>query len=155
MGDTTIDPKAFVQFAPLLLSFNVQPLVTAYFVRSLEDAMLKALPSLFPNLLGTAGSNPRVEFYEKFGREAEDHDREFTDKYDDDLDTTLIFVSAFSTPTSIVTLICFSGEIGRSVFRGRNWFHRRCPAKPPTKLPTDGLHRPRDHRQFLAWAYLS
>ena len=54
--------------------------------------MLKALPSLFPNLLGTS-SNARVEFYDKFQREADEYDRDFMKKYDEDLNTTLIFVS--------------------------------------------------------------
>jgi hypothetical protein len=68
--------------------------VTAFFVSSLEDAMLKALPSLFPNILGTS-SNARVEFYDKFQREADEYDRDFMKKYDEDLNTTLIFVSVF------------------------------------------------------------
>ena len=62
--------------------------------------MLKALPTLFPNLLGKA-SNPHVEFYEKFERAADDHDRDFIKKYEEDLNTTLIFVSIFSASTSI------------------------------------------------------
>jgi len=56
--------------------------------------MLKALPSLFPNLLGTA-RGPRVEFYDKFQREADEYDRDFMKKYDEDLNSTLIFVSTF------------------------------------------------------------
>ena len=56
--------------------------------------MLKALPSLFPNLLGTS-NNPRVEFYNKFQREADDYDHDFMKKHDEDLNTTLIFVSIF------------------------------------------------------------
>jgi len=39
------------------------------------------------------GVNPRVEFYNKFQREMEEHDRDFEKKYDEDLNTTLIFVS--------------------------------------------------------------
>jgi hypothetical protein len=70
--------------------------------------MLKALPSLFPNLLGTA-SSARVEFYDKFQREADEYDRDFMKKYDEDLNTTLIFVGAFPVSTSVVALICFSG----------------------------------------------
>jgi hypothetical protein len=62
--------------------------------------MLKALPTLFPNLLGKA-SNPRTEFYEKFERAADDHDSDFIKKYDEDLNTTLIFVSISSTSTSV------------------------------------------------------
>lgn len=40
-----------------------------------------------------SGVNPRVEFYNKFRREMEGHDRDFEKKYDDDLNTTLVFVS--------------------------------------------------------------
>ncbi|KAF9649519.1 hypothetical protein BDM02DRAFT_3128351 [Thelephora ganbajun] len=75
MGETTIDPKA------------------------LEDAMLKALPTLFPHLLGTA-SNARVDFYDKFQREADEYDRDFMKKYEEDLNTTLIFAGLFSAVTS-------------------------------------------------------
>jgi len=50
---------------------------------------------LFPNLLGTA-SSARIEFYDKFQREADEHDSDFMKKYDEDLNTTLIFVSILS-----------------------------------------------------------
>lgn len=54
--------------------------------------MLKALPPLFPNLLGTS-SSIRVEFYDPFQPEAGENDREFM-KYDEGLNTgTLIIVS--------------------------------------------------------------
>jgi hypothetical protein len=69
-------------------------LLTAFFTPRLEDAMLKALPSLFPHLLGAA-SGARVEFYDKFQREADEYDGDFIKKYDEDLNTTLIFVGVF------------------------------------------------------------
>ena len=56
--------------------------------------MLKALPTLFPNLLG-ATRNARIEFFDKFQREADEYDGDFTTKYGGDLDTTLIFVRFF------------------------------------------------------------
>ena len=34
-----------------------------------------------------------MEFYSEFQREIEEHDRDFEKKYDEDLNTTLIFVS--------------------------------------------------------------
>ena len=71
--------------------------------------MLKALPSLFPNLHGTA-SGARADFYNKFQREADDHDRDFMKKYDEDLNTTLIFVSISSASTSIVMFIHLSRQ---------------------------------------------
>ena len=36
-----------------------------------------------------------MEFYNKFQREMEEHDRDFEKRYDEDLNTTLIFVSAY------------------------------------------------------------
>ena len=36
----------------------------------------------------------RSEFYKHYRREAEEYDREFMEKYDEDLNTTLIFVSS-------------------------------------------------------------
>jgi len=55
----------------------------------------------------------RARFYRHYQREAEEHDREFMKKYDDDLNTTLIFVSLARDPhTRMVTklddrLVCF------------------------------------------------
>ena len=84
--------------------------------------MLKALPSLFPNLLGTTNSahvtnigttnSARIEFYDKFKRVADEHDRDFIKKYDEDMNTTLIFVSIFSasTLTAVLDVSLFSWE---------------------------------------------
>ena len=66
--------------------------------------MLKALPSLFPNFLGTS-SNARVEFYVKFQRKADEYDRDFMKKYDEDLNTALIFVSISLAPRSVTVFI--------------------------------------------------
>ena len=43
--------------------------------------------------LPSAQEDPRATFYDIYRREAEEYDREFTKKYDEDLNTTLIFVS--------------------------------------------------------------
>ena len=58
--------------------------------------MEAALRDALSSVLGSAGTgaNPRVQFYNKFQREMEEHDRDFEMKYDEDLNTTLIFVSA-------------------------------------------------------------
>jgi len=37
----------------------------------------------------------RTKFYEKYRHEAEEYDREFIKKYDEDMNTTLIFVGFF------------------------------------------------------------
>ena len=84
--------------------------------------MLKALPSLFPNLLGTTNS-PRNDFYDKFKREADEYDRDFIKKYDEDLNTTLIFVSVFPQ----VHLDC-----GVNLF---SWEHRLV-CSPRSHLPS-------------------
>jgi hypothetical protein len=78
--------------AVINLSHN---LLIAILALSLEEAMLKALPTLFPHLLGTT-SSPRAEFYDKFQREADRYDRDFVKRYEEDLNTTLIFVGSFS-----------------------------------------------------------
>lgn len=86
--------------------------------------MLKALPTLFPHLLGTA-SSARVEFYDKFQREADEYDRDFMKKYDEDLNTTLIFVSDFLLHHCHDVDLALWG-IGRFVFCGHFHFHCRC-----------------------------
>jgi len=92
--------------------------------------MLKALPSLFPNLLGTA-SSARVEFYGKFQQEADEYDSDFM-KYDEDLNTTLIFVSIRSF--SRIYLDHDSNFAGVVWFVPRRHirFHCRCPKQPAT-----------------------
>jgi len=60
--------------------------------QALHDALKTFLGSTGP------GVNPRMEFYNKFQREMEEHDRDFERRYDEDLNTTLIFVSACRMP---------------------------------------------------------
>ena len=72
-----------------ILAFDSKPLLT-FSLPSLERAVGSALKNYFTPLRPT--SDARVDFYNKFKREAEDYDKEFLDKYDGDLDTTLIFV---------------------------------------------------------------
>jgi len=47
----------------------------------------------------------RALFYEKYHKEAEDFDKEFMKKYDEDLNTTLIFVSRLSERSDQYLLI--------------------------------------------------
>jgi len=54
---------------------------------ALRDALKSVVGSTGP------GVNPRVDFYNKFQREMDDHDRDFEKRYDEDLNTALIFVS--------------------------------------------------------------
>ena len=89
-GGTDYQPKSVGPISTV----HLRPVLTTFSVPSLEDAMLKALPTLFPHLLGAA-SGARGEFYDKFQREADEYDRDFMKKYDEDLNTTLIFVGVF------------------------------------------------------------
>ena len=70
-------------------------LPTAFVFSSLEGAILKALSTLFSNPLGTSGS-ARVVSYDWFQREADEYESDFMKKYDEDLNTALIFVSILS-----------------------------------------------------------
>lgn len=60
----------------------------------LEEALRDALKSVLGST--ETGINPRVEFYNKFQQEMQEHDRDFESKYDEDLNVTLIFVSVCS-----------------------------------------------------------
>ena len=74
--------------------------------------MIKALPTLFPHLIGTA-NNARVEFYDKFQREADEYDRDFIKKYDEDLNTTLIFVGfLFFFPSTLDAMLIWPSGVG-------------------------------------------
>ena len=62
---------------------------------SKPQRMEEALRCALRSVLGSTGPgvNPKTEFYNKFQREMEEHDRDFEKRYDEDLNTTLIFVS--------------------------------------------------------------
>jgi hypothetical protein len=54
----------------------------------------------------------RAEFYDKYKREADEYDKDFIKKYDEDLNTTLIFVSgefsgAYDRTNGIIGWIVF------------------------------------------------
>ena len=61
----------------------------------MEQAFTFALQKFFtakPIGSEKKGSNPRAEFYAKYKQEAEHADKDFQKKYEEDLNTTLIFV---------------------------------------------------------------
>ena len=62
--------------------------------------------------LPLATEDYRARFYETYRREAEDYDKEFIKKYDEDLNTTLIFVSPAHCSDQHVS----TWMTGRSVF---------------------------------------
>ena len=60
---------------------------------SMEQAFTIALQKFFTvKTTEKKGSNPRAEFYAKYKQEAEHADKDFQKKYEEDLNTTLIFV---------------------------------------------------------------
>ena len=73
--------------------------------------------------------DPRLDFYTMYRREATEYDVDYVKKYDEDLNTTLIFVrylSALSSPT----LPCL---LGRSVLRSQLGFRPRCLFQASTR----------------------
>ena len=71
----------------------------------------------------------RARFFEHYRKEAEEYDREFMKKYDEDLNTTLIFVS-FTRGSYEHALKSF---VGWSVFRRCLSIHPRCPISTPAR----------------------
>ena len=63
----------------------------------------------------------RAKFYEHYRKEAEEYDKDFMKKYDEDLNTTLIFVCHPRCPGALV-LICVTGW---SILRRRLRLHHR------------------------------
>jgi len=74
--------------------------------RSLQDA----LRSFFQPI---KTDDARVDFYAMYKREATEYDADYVKKYDEDLNTTLIFVHC---PPLLLSIIS-SAPVGRSVFR--------------------------------------
>ena len=57
----------------------------------LEETLRKALKSVVGDT--GPGAGPRARFHNKFQREIEEHDQDLEKKYNEDLNTSLIFVS--------------------------------------------------------------
>lgn len=105
----------------------------------------------------------RSRFYERYRKEAEEYDEEFMKKYDEDLNTTLIFVSFVWS------------FVGRVLMRATGWvvlrhhlrIHHRGPFSPPAEperrnsrppprsSSQDGQHhfrRSRSHTTPMGWS---
>ena len=67
--------------------------MTLSFHHSMEHAFTVSLQKFFTvKTTEKKGSHPRAEFYAKYKQEAEHADKDFQKKYEEDLNTTLIFV---------------------------------------------------------------
>jgi len=65
----------------------------------------------------------RAQFYERYRKEAEEYDRDFMKKHDEDLNTTLIFVGyPHSSGAHVLTWV-----LGRSVLRRHCCLHHPGP----------------------------
>ena len=70
----------------------------------------------------------RTLFFEHYRKETEEYDKEFIKKYDEDLNTTLIFVSPYS-----VQGMCANLLTGWSILRCHLRFHPRRPVSTPAR----------------------
>jgi hypothetical protein len=59
----------------------------------IEDALNRALGTYFPSFTSRT-ITARAVFYDKYKREAEEYDEGFIKRYDEDLNSTLIFVQS-------------------------------------------------------------
>jgi hypothetical protein len=71
----------------------------------LEDAVAAALAGFFPTISSkNVGIDPRGDFFQLYKREAEEYDKDFVKKYDEDANTTLIFVRPPQSLTSSISI---------------------------------------------------
>jgi len=72
-------------------------------------------------------NDSRADFYVVYRRESGEFDQDYARKYDEDLNTSLIFVSRPFSARSIERLTW--GHAGRSVLCNRHSTHRNWPTK--------------------------
>ena len=89
--------------------------------RSLQDALKVFFQPI-------KSDDPRVDFYTMYKKEATEYDTDYVKKYDEDLNTTLIFVR-HPSPTLTVVLIAL---LGGSVLRRQLSICHRRPFETPT-----------------------
>ena len=91
--------------------------------------LLTPLRSLKHGVLPT-NEGHRVQFYDNYRKVAEEYDKEFVKQHDEDLNTTLIFVSlAPKSGEHVLTELP-----GRSIFRCRFRIHNRGRSSAPTRF---------------------
>ena len=87
-------------------------------------------------------ANFRAQFYENYRKGAEEYDKEFMKKYEEDLNTTLIFVRLARS----FSAHALRRDTGWSVLRRNLRFHYSSPVPTPARPePTDGCSPPRPH----------
>ena len=83
----------------------------------------------------------RAQFYQHYRKEADDYDKEFMKKYDEDLNTTLIFVRRGRCLVACV----LTRVTGRSFFCSNLCVHYLCPAPTPAGPERRGRRSPPCH----------
>jgi len=73
-----------------IIVVHLSATLTPVHTDSIQDALRAFMPPL------GSDDDPRLDFYMMYKREAMDYDTNFVKKYDEDLNTTLIFVRSFS-----------------------------------------------------------
>jgi len=96
-----------------------------HYSKSIPSGMFNTLPCFVPRVLLTRPSlqdalrtffqpiktdDPRLDFYTMYKREATEYDTDYVKKYDEDLNTTLIFVRCVSSASAIY-LTCFHRRV--------------------------------------------
>jgi hypothetical protein len=109
MGEPAITQKEYVPRCDICCSVFPNHSLSSS-CSSLDDAVLKALKTHFPRHPGTTNS-ARAEFYNKFQREADEHDHDFVKKCGGDLDTTLIFVGLLPSPSVLVVFLLWDRPV--------------------------------------------
>jgi len=70
--------------------------------------------------------DPQLDFYTMYNRETTEYDPKYMQKYNEDLNTTSIFVRFGPSEVHNIALTRFSG---RPVLRRQLRFHNRCPVQ--------------------------
>ena len=100
-----------------------------------RESGLISLAKLTPNSIQEAlrmyfqpikNDDPHLDFYTMYKREATEYDTEYMKKYNEDLNTTLIFVMFCYLPDFRLVL---TNSSGRSVLRSQFGFRHRCPVE--------------------------
>lgn len=75
--------------------------------------------------------DPQLDFYTMYNRETTEYDTKYMEKYNEDLNTTLIFVRFHPSKVYCVGLTKYSG---RFILRGQLRFRNRCPVEARGRL---------------------
>ena len=140
---------------------NVQPLIqidpswcalrsTVWKPRPDKTSIHTALKEFFQPL---RSNDTRADFFAVYRKESEEFDRDYAGKYDEDLNTSLIFVSR---ETSAFEDCALNGGVytGRSVFGGQLSVHHRRPIQSPTRPERDDRHlyaNPHSHHERISF----